>query len=411
MSTRTANPQRATRNAQPANAALATVFRAEAGRLTAALVRILGDFDVAEEIVQDALLVALERWPVDGIPRQPGAWLLTVARRRALDQLRRQSRFREKLMELEKWPLPQASDDRLRLIFTCCHPSLSREAQVGLTLRAVCGMTTAQIAHAFLTSEAAIAKRLLRARRKIVDAGIPYRLPEPDDLTERLQEVLATLYLLFNEGYLSSSGPTLMRRDIAEDAAWLADLLVHLLPGETEPLGLLALMRLHLARAKSRFDADGGMVLLQDQDRSLWDRSMIASGLALLAEAGRQHRPGPYQVQAAIVACHAEAESYAATDWPQVITLYDLLLNLAPSPVVALNRAVALRHVAGADVALRDVDALAESLETYYLFHAVRADLLRDLARADEARQAEQRALTLTDNAAERALLERRLSY
>jgi RNA polymerase sigma factor (sigma-70 family) len=371
-------------------------------------VRILGDFELAEEIVQDALLVGLERWPVEGIPKQPGAWLLTVARNRALDQLRRQARYREKLMELT-WPAAQEPDDRVRLIFTCCHPALSREAQVALTLRSICGLTAAEIARAFLTSEATIAKRLVRARRKIVDAGIPYRVPAADELDERLSEVLAVLYLMFNEGYLASSGPGPTRREIAEDATWLADLVVRLLPGEPEPLGLLALMRLHQARAKSRFDQDGSLVLLQDQDRSLWDRHVIQQAVQLLEEAGRQHRPGPYQVQAAIVACHAEAPSWAETDWPQVVALYDRLLGMTSSPVVRLNRAIALGHIAGPDMALAEVDALAGSLDGYHLFHATRAELLRELHRAQEATAATTRALELATNSAERALLERRL--
>jgi predicted RNA polymerase sigma factor len=307
------------------------------------------------------------------------------------------------------WPAAQEPDDRVRLIFTCCHPALSREAQVALTLRSICGLTAAEIARAFLTSEATIAKRLVRARRKIVDAGIPYRVPAAEELDERLSEVLAVLYLMFNEGYLASSGPGPTRREIAEDATWLADLVVRLLPGEPEPLGLLALMRLHQARAKSRFDQDGSLVLLQDQDRSLWDRHVIQQAVQLLEEAGRQHRPGPYQVQAAIVACHAEAPSWAETDWPQVVALYDRLLRMNSSPVVRLNRAIALGHIAGPDMALAEVDALAGSLDGYHLFHATRAELLRELHRAQEATAATTRALELATNSAERALLERRL--
>jgi RNA polymerase sigma factor (sigma-70 family) len=390
------------------SAAVAAVFREEAGHLTAALTRILGDFAVAEDAVQDALLTALERWPTEGIPKRPGAWLFTVARRKALDQLRREARYKEKLMELE-WPLAQEPEDRLRLIFTCCHPSLAREAQVGLTLRAVCGLTTAEIARAFLTSEAAIAKRLLRARRKIVDAGIPYRVPGADELEERLSEVLAVLYLMFNEAYLSSGEGPATRRDLAEDAAWLAGLLVHLLPGEPEPLGLLALMQLHLARARARFDDEGRIVLLPDQDRALWDRQVISGAVKLLEQAGAARRPGPYQLQAAIVACHAEAASYDATDWSEVLGLYDALLRLAPSPVTRLNRAVALQHVRGAGIALAEVDALAEALDGYHLFHAVRAQLLRELGQPDLAKAEERRALELTENAAERSLLQRRL--
>src|SRR2546421_4213914 len=277
-----------------APAALAAVFREEAGRLTAALVRILGDFDVAEEIVQDALLIALERWPVDGIPERPGAWLLTVARRRALNQLSRDARYREKLAQLEQ-PVPRESDDRLRLMFTCCHPALSRAAQVALALRAVCGFTTAEIAHAFLASEAAVAQRLVRARRKIVAANIPYRMPTDDEWGERLGEVLAVLYLMFNEGYLASSGAAPTRRDLAEDAAWLTALVTQFLPGEPEPLGLLALMRLHLAPAQARFTDAGELILLPDQDRSRWNRSMITAGRKLMREAAGLGRPGSNQ--------------------------------------------------------------------------------------------------------------------
>ena len=394
------------------HAALASVFREEAGRLTAALMRILGNFDVAEEIVQDTLLVALERWPVEGIPERPGAWLLTVARRRAIDQLRRDARYQEKLAQLDppvQREREREPDDRLRLIFTCCHPALAREAQVALTLRAICGFTTAEIAHAFLTSEATVAKRIVRARQKIVAAGIPYRVPAGAELSERLGEVLAVLYLMFNEGYMASGGGAPTRRDLAEDAAWLAALVAQLLPAEPEALGLLALMRLHLARAEARFDPVGELILLTDQDRSLWDRRAIAEAIALIERAAALHRPGPYQVQAAIAACHAEAESWAVTDWPQILALYDMLLRMVPSPVVRLNRAVALRQVVGPDAALAEVEALAQDLDGYHLFHATRAELLLELGRREQARAAELRALALTGNSAERSLLERRL--
>jgi predicted RNA polymerase sigma factor len=391
------------------NAVLAAVFREEAGRLTAALVRVLGDFDVAEEIVQDALVVAVERWPREGIPNKPGAWLLTVARNRALDQLRRGARYRDKLMQLQL-PVVQEPDDRLRLIFTCCHPALSRDAQVALTLRTVCGLTVAEIARGFLTSEAATAKRLVRAKRKIVDARIPYRVPAADELEERLGEVLAVLYLMFNEGYLASAGEASARRDIADDAAWLAALVVQLLPGEPEPLGLLALMRLHLARAEARFDRAGDIVLLEQQDRTRWDQAQIAAAVALLEEAAPRRRPGPYQVQAAIIACHAQAASWAATDWLQIVALYDLLLRMTPSPVIRLNRAVALRHITSVEHALSEVDALAAELEGYALFHAIRADLLQTCGQPQPARPALERALSLTANPAERRLLQRRLT-
>jgi len=393
------------------HAALVAVFREEAGRLTSALLRMLGDFDVAEEIVQDALLVALERWPVEGIPERPGAWLLTVARHRALNQLSRDARYRAKLEQMGQMgqSILREPDDRLRLMFTCCHPALSRSAQVGLTLRAVCGFTTAEIAHAFLASEAAVAQRLVRARRKIVAANIPYRMPTGDELDERLGEVLAVLYLMFNEGYLSSSGVTPTRRDLAEDAAWLTVLVTRFLPGEPEPLGLLALMRLHLARAEARFTGAGELILLPKQDRSLWDRSMIAEGIALIEQAAALRRPGPYQVEAAIVACHAEAESWDTTDWRQIVVLYDLLLSMRPSPVVRLNRAVALRQVAGPEVALAEVNALSQELDHYHLFHAIRGELLLELSHREQARASALRALELTQNRAEQSLLARRL--
>jgi predicted RNA polymerase sigma factor len=389
------------------HAALAAVFREEAGLLTAALVRILGDFDVAEEIVQDALLVALERWPVDGIPDRPGAWLLTVARRRALNQLSRDARYRSKLEQLAL-PVPREPDDRLRLMFTCCHPALSREAQVALTLRAVCGFTTAEIAHAFLASETAVAQRIVRARRKIVAAHIPYRIPVDEELEERLGEVLAVLYLMFNEGYLASSGAAPARRDLAEDAAWLTALVTRLLPGEPEPLGLLALMRLHLARTEARFTDAGELILLPDQDRSRWDRSMITEGITLIEQAAALRRPGPYQLEAAIIACHAEAESWEATDWPQIVILYDFLLQMGPSPVVRLNRAVALRQVAGLEAALAEVNALESDLNNYHLFHAIRGKLLLEMGYREQARASALKALGLTQNRAEQSLLARR---
>jgi RNA polymerase sigma-70 factor (ECF subfamily) len=374
----------------------------------ATLIRITGDWDLAEECAQEAFAQALRTWPRDGIPARPGAWLWTVARRRAFNQLRRDTRYRARLAQLAQ-PVPREPDDRLRLIFTCCHPALSRAAQVALTLRAVCGFTTGEIAHAFLASEAAVAQRIVRARRKIGAAGIPFRLPDDDELAERVGDVLAVLYLMFTEGYLTSGGPVATRRDLAEDAAWLAALVVRLLPAEPEPLGLLALMRLHLARGAARFTGDGQLILLADQDRALWDRAQIADGVALIEQAAALQRPGPYQVEAAIAACHAEAPSWAATDWPQILLLYDLLLNLRPSPVVRLNRAVALRQVAGPEAALDEVNALGGTLEHYHLFHAIRGELLLDLGRREQARAADLRALALTHNHAEQALLTRRL--
>jgi RNA polymerase sigma factor (sigma-70 family) len=380
--------------------------------LTAALVRALGDFDLAEELVQEALLEAVEHWPREGIPEKPGAWLLTTARRKAVDQFRRQARYRDKLAQLEGAAMTvdtAEGDDRLRLIFTCCHPALSREAQLALTLRAVAGLTTGEIARAFITSEATIAQRIVRAKRKIVEANIPYRVPAERDMRERLDEVLAVLYLMFNEGYLATAGNRGSRRDLAEDAAWLAGLMVRLMPAEAEALGLLALMRLHLARVDSRFDSHGELVLLQDQDRRRWDQERIASAMDLLRRAAALRQTGPYQIQAAIAACHAEARTWGETDWRQIIELYDALLALTPSPVVQLNRAIARRYLDGALDALADVDALEQPLEGYYLFHATRAELLRDLGHDAEARIALTRALDLTENPAERALLQKRI--
>jgi len=398
---------------------LSGVLREERGRLTAALVRILGDWDLAEELVQDAALAALEHWPLGGVPRNPGAWLMTAARRRAVDRLRRHARYRERMRELTAeasemdGPIatdgPMGTDDRLRLLFTCCHPALSREAQVALTLRTIGGLEVPAVAKAFLVSETTIAQRLVRAKRKIRDAAIPYRVPEASELPARLAEVLTVLYLVFNEGYLASSGHAAERRELARDAEWLTSLLARLMPDEPEVLGLLALMRLHLARADARFGADASLVLLRDQDRSRWDRSGIEVAVELLRRAERMGRPGPHQLQAAIVAAHALSASWSATPWPGIVALYDALLALAPSPVVALNRALALAERDGPHAALAELTPLAERLDGYHLFHAARADLLRRLGRAGEARIADERALTLTDNPAERQLLEGRL--
>jgi predicted RNA polymerase sigma factor len=309
-----------------------------------------------------------------------------------------------------QWPVRPEADDGLRLIFTCCHPALSRSAQIALTLRVVCGLTTAQIARAFLVPEATVAQRITRAKRKIADAGIPYRIPDPDELGARLDEVLAVIYLLLNEGYLSTATRA-ESRDLVDDAEWLAALLHQLMPTEPEVMGLLALVRLHRARADARFDSDGDLVLLEYQDRSRWDRRAITDATQLLTRAARQHRPGPYQLQAAIVACHADAETWTDTDWDQIVLLYDMLLHLAPSQVVRLHRAVALRYTAGPRAALTEVDALADDLGAYHLLHATRAELLRDLGRPDEARAADQRALELTANPAEQALLQKRIDW
>ncbi|NED97735.1 RNA polymerase sigma factor [Phytoactinopolyspora alkaliphila] len=394
---------------QPSHAELARVVREHAGRLATSLVHVIGDFSAAEDLVQDAVLAALERWPADGIPDRPDAWLFTVARRRGLDVLRRESNYRRKLARLQ-WPVQAEPDDRLRLIFTCCHPALARSAQIALTLRVVCGLTTAQIARAFLTTESAVARRITRAKRKITDAGVPYRIPGDDELPGRLNDVLTVIYLLLNEGYVSTSEHA-HSRDLVEDAEWLAALLHALMPAEVEVAGLLALIRLHRARVAARFDPDGAIVLLRDQDRSLWDRQAIAEATRLLAQAARRRDPGPYQLQAAIVACHAEAESWQATDWEQIVVLYDMLLHLAPSPVIRLHRAIAVRYVEGLHAAMAELGSLGEELDRYHLYHATRADLLRELGDADQARAADRRALELTANPAEQAVLRGRLAW
>jgi RNA polymerase sigma-70 factor (ECF subfamily) len=388
---------------------LERIVREHAGRLATALVRTTGDFAMAEDLVQDAVLAALQRWPSEGVPDRPDAWLFTVARNRGLDALRRQSNYRAKLAQLQ-WPVPPASDDRLRLIFTCCHPALPRPGQIALTLRVVCGLTTAQIARAFLVSETTVAQRITRAKRKITDAAIPYRVPDPDELGARLREVLAVMYLLLNEGYLSTAASG-QSRDLVDDAEWLAAQLHDLMPAEPEVAGLHALIRLHRARADARFDPDGHLVLLEHQDRANWDHEAIAAAARLLQRAARRHQPGPYQLQAAIVACHAEAGDWASTDWEQIVLLYDMLLHLAPSPLTRLHRSVALRYTAGPGAALAEVEALAEALDRHHLYHATRADLLRALGRADEARAADRRALELTANPAEQALLRQRIDW
>jgi RNA polymerase sigma factor (sigma-70 family) len=384
------------------------VVRDQTSRLAASLVSLLGDFAAAEDLVSDAVLTALERWPVEGIPERPDAWLFTVAKRRGLDVRRRQARYRDKLAELP-WPVPSEPDDRLRLIFTCCHPALPREAQIALTLRVVCGLTTAQIAKAFLVPETTVAKRITRAKRKISDAGIPYRVPASEELAERLAEVLAVIYLLFNEGYLASNGDAPQHRDLVDEAEWLASVLDSLMPTEPEVTGLLALIRLHRARGAARFDPHGNLVQLRDQDRSLWDHEAITDATRLLTRAAYHRRPGQYQLQAAIVACHAEAKTWADTDWPQILVLYGALLTHAPSPVTRLHRAIALNHVAGPETALAELSTLDDALDGYHLYHATCAELLRELGQLELAQAADRRALELTGNPAEQALLRQRI--
>ncbi|QKW33905.1 RNA polymerase sigma factor [Actinomadura sp. NAK00032] len=392
------------------NAELTRVLREHAGRLTASLIRTLGDFSAAEDVMQDALETALKRWPAEGIPEHPDAWLLTTARRRGIDLLRRQATYREKLALLQ-WPVPGEPDDRLKLVFTCCHPALPVPAQVALTLRTVCGLTTGQIAAAFLVPETTVAQRITRAKRKITDARIPYRIPPDGELDERLAQVLAVVYLLFNEGYLTSGGDRPHARDLADDAQWLAESLAWLMPRRPEVLGLLALIRLHQARTPARFDAAGHLVLLRDQDRTAWDREAVKEGIRLIERAAAMRRPGPYQVQAAIVACHAEAPTWDDTDWTQILVLYDMLLGMTRSPVVRLHRAIALRYVQGPEAALAELDPLAKALDGHHLYHATRAELLRDLGRYRDAHTADRRALALTANPAQQALLADRLTW
>ena len=394
----------------PSHGELARVVRDHAGRLAAALVQLTGDFATAEDLVQDAVEAALVHWPAEGIPDRPDAWLFTVARRRGLDLLKRQTRYRRKLALLQ-WPVQPEPDDRLRLLFTCCHPALPRTGQIALTLRAVCGLTTAQIARAFLVPESTVGQRITRAKRKISDAGIPYRIPDPDDFAGRLAEVLSVIYLLFNEGYLTTAGDRSHDRDLADDGEFLAALLHRLMPGEPEVAGLLALIRLHQARTTARFDEQGRIVQLPDQDRTLWDHAAIGDAGKLIARAAAHRRPGPYQLQAAIVACHAEAKRWEDTDWPQILVLYTMLLRRQPSPVTRLHRAVALRYADGPEAALTELDQLGGALDGYHLYHATRGELLRAIGQPDAARTADERALRLAANPAEIDLLRQRLQW
>lgn len=405
-----------------AREAVDAVYRAESRQVLATLIRLLGDFELAEDALHDAFAAAVEQWERDGVPANPRAWLISAGRFKAIDGMRRRARYDASLAELAErleteppdpaaWDDQSVEDDRLRLIFTCCHPALSPEAQVALTLREICGLTTEEIARAFLISPPTVAQRIVRAKRKIRDARIPYHVPSHADLPDRLDAVLRVVYLVFNEGYSASSGVSLTRHDLSTEAIRLGRLLIELLP-EPEALGLLALMLLHESRRAARTSSEGELILLADQDRSLWNRDQIAEGFALAGRALASRRFGPYTLQAAIAAVHAEAPSAAETDWAQIVGLYDVLLRAEPSPVIELNRAVAVAMRDGPAAGLVLVDAILArgDLRDYHLAHATRADLCRRLGRTTEARASYRRALGLTRQEPERRFLERRLS-